>query len=170
MTRSTLDQVPAAAIVGEFTNRDDLIEHLRQRAEALGLSNVTLDALGQFPEGYAGKILAPTRMKTLTVGSLLKLTSALGVKGVLVIDDKQVRRMKPRWESESKDGSKVHSRRSPSLGKATLRRVLPAAAAEMGRRGGLAWAARTTPEQRRDMGRRGAAVRWGTAHADHHRS
>jgi hypothetical protein len=66
MTRSTLDQVPAAAIVGSFTDCDQLIEHLRQRAAELGLSNATLDELCGFGEAYAGKILAPTRMKQLT--------------------------------------------------------------------------------------------------------
>jgi hypothetical protein len=158
MTRSTLDQVPPAAVIGTFADCDDLIEQLRQRATELGLSNATLDELCNFGEGYAGKILAPTRMKQLTVCSMLKLTSALGVKGVLVIDEEQVRRMQGRWES--RDGSKVHARRQPSLGQTTLKRVLKPAAAELGRRGAAARLAATTQEQRRDIGRRGAQARW----------
>jgi hypothetical protein len=153
------DQIPAEAIVGEFSDCDALIERLRERAAELGLSNRTLDELGGFPDGYAGKLLCATRMKQLTVSSLLTLSSVLAVKAVLVADDEQRRRMEPRWET--RDGAKVHSRRQPRLGTTTLKRILPAAASEMGRRGGKARMAALTPEERRLMGRRGALKRWG---------
>jgi hypothetical protein len=90
---------------------------------------------------------------------MLKLTTALGVKGLLVIDDELVRRMRGRWET--RDAGKVHSRRLPSLGPTTMRRVFKAVASEMGRRGGKARMGALTLEQRREIGRRGAAIRWG---------
>jgi general stress protein YciG len=73
-------------------------------------------------------------------------------------------------ETASRDGSVVEKstarvRRMRSAthrsGQVTMRRVLKAVASEMGKRGGKARMATMTPEQRRDIGRRGAAARWG---------
>jgi hypothetical protein len=157
--KRSLDEVPPEAIVGEFADVDALIERLRERAVELGLTYRVIDELAGFGEAYTGKLLGAVRAKAMTVASLLTLASVLGIRGVLVVDEELTRQMRPRWES--RDGTKVHARRQPRLGTTTLKRILPAAASEMGRRGGKARMAALTPEERRLMGRRGALKRWG---------
>jgi hypothetical protein len=157
--KGPLDQIPPEAVLGTFADCDALIERLRERATELGLTYRVIDELAGFGEAYTGKLLGAVRAKAMTISSMLALAGALGVKAVLVADAEMTARMRPRWES--RDGAKVHSRRQPRLGTTTLKRILPAAASEMGRRGGKARMAALTPEERRLMGRRGAAVRWG---------
>jgi hypothetical protein len=141
-----------------FESGDTLVEQLRKRASYVGLSYGLLEELAGMAEGAVGKYLSPARTKQLTVASLMRIASTLGLKAHLIVDEDLVRRMKPRWEK--RDGKRVHGRRSPSLGPATLRRVLPAAAAEMGRRCAAARLKQTTAEERREIGRRGALIRW----------
>jgi hypothetical protein len=164
MTRP-LDTTPPGAVIGEFSECDQLIEHLRRRAEYIGLSYGVIDQLTEMGEGSTGRYLAPVRSRQLTMASMLRIAEVLGIKAVFVVDEQ----LTHKWQSEwaKRDGSKVHARRSPSLGPATLKRVLKPAAAELGRRGHLARMAATTPEQRRAIGRRGARARW--AHRTGHR-
>src|SRR5262249_35458256 len=92
------------------------------------------------------------------VASLMRIAEPLGLRGLLYVDPELVRRMKPLWTK--RDGKRVHTKRQLTLGKATIRRVLRTIASEMGKRGGLARMRKLTPEQRREIGRRGAAIRW----------
>jgi hypothetical protein len=138
---------------------DEAVEALRKRIEDVGVSYGALDEITQLGEGSSGKYLGAVRARNFTLGSLLRLCEALGLRVAFHVDEGLTRRMQRQWSK--RDGSKVHARRSPSLGPAVLRRVLPAAAAEMGRRGGQAWANATTHEERRAMGLRGAQARWG---------
>jgi hypothetical protein len=152
------DQIPPEAIVGEFSDCDALIEQLRQRAEALGLSFRVIDELAGLPENYTGKLLCVTRMKAMTVSSMLALTGALGIKAVLVVDEEMTRRMRPRWEP--KDATKARPRASKRLGKTSLARLVPRIAAEMGRRGG-ARRRELAPEVRSAFARAASRARWG---------
>jgi hypothetical protein len=91
------------------------------------------------------------------MASMLRITEVLGVKALLYVDPKLVAEVSPSWTK--RDEERVRARRSPSLGPATLRRVLPAAAAEMGKRGHLARMRTTTVERRRQIGLAGARAR-----------
>jgi hypothetical protein len=157
--KGPLDQIPPEAIVGEFADVDALIERLRERAGELGLTYRVIDELAGFGEAYTGKLLGAVRAKAMTISSMLALAGVLGVKAVLMVDAEMTARMRPRWES--RDGAKVHARRQPRLGTTTLKRILPAAASEMGRRGGKSRMSALTHEQRRELGQRGARTRWG---------
>jgi hypothetical protein len=156
---------PVANVVVEFRDSDELAEQLRRRAALIGVAYSLIDQLVGWGEGSCSKYFAPVRSKEFTVSSLARLAEVLGLRLALVVDEELTRRMRPSWEK--RDARKIHGWRSPSLGPLTLRRVLPSVAAEMGRRGGQAWAAKTSPEQRRLMGRRGAAARWGRRTSEH---
>jgi hypothetical protein len=69
-----------------------------------------------------------------------------------------VKEMQPSWQK--RDNGRAHARRRASLGPVTMRRVLPAAAAEMGRRGALARNRKLGPEVRRELARLAALARW----------
>jgi hypothetical protein len=154
-------------VVGEllacFQDADDLVEPLRKRAASVGLSYGLLDAITGLGEGSTGKYLAPARVRHLSISSLLKITEALGLRPLLVVDEALIRKMQRRWSK--RDASKAHARRPPSLGQAQLRRMLRPIAVELGRRGHAAFLRATTPERRKDIGRLGAAVRWGKTEA-----
>jgi hypothetical protein len=146
-----------------FQDADDLVEPLRKRAASVGLSYGLLDAITGLGEGSTGKYLAPARVRHLSISSLLKITEALGLRPLLVVDEALIRKMQRRWSK--RDASEAHARRPPSLGQAQLRRMLRPIAVELGRRGHAAFLRATTPERRKDIGRLGAAVRWGKTEA-----
>jgi hypothetical protein len=149
-------------VVGEllavFENGDDLVEQLRRRASYIGLSHQLIEELAEMAEGSAGKYLSALKVKSLTIASLAKIGRVLGVSAILYVDPALVREMQSSWSK--RDERRVHTKRQVSLGKAQLRRVLKPVASEMGRRGGVARMAKLTIEERRAIGRRGAAVRW----------
>jgi hypothetical protein len=154
-----LDQVPADAAIGDFTDADALVEVLRERIAALHVSYGVLDDLTELGEGGVAKYLAPLRVKQLTMVSLLKLTTALGLRGVLVIDPELARKMSRHWKT--RDETKAHAQRCAStLSTKTVRRVMPQVAAEMGRRGGCKTRDRKTPDERQVHARMAANARW----------
>jgi hypothetical protein len=149
-----------AAIGGDVVwDADTLIEALRRRMAGIGASYSCIEQLANMGEGSLRKYLSDARVRQLTVNSLLRLATVLGLRVELYADEKLTRRVQAMWSK--RDGSRVHARRLPSLGRATLKRILKPAAAELGRRGGRARMAAMTPEQRRLMGQLGAADRWG---------
>jgi hypothetical protein len=160
----TLDRIPPGAVIGEFSDCDGLIEQLRQRAAELGLSYRLIDELAGFGENYTGKILSDTRAKQLSVSSLLAIAGVLAIRGQFVVDPAQQRRMAPLYEK--RDAVKARARRRASLGPVTLKRVLPAAAAEMGRRGAASRNRKLGPETRRALARAAALARWGYVKLD----
>jgi hypothetical protein len=157
-TTSTIGAGTAGELVGEFSDYDGLIARLRERAAAVGLSYLLIDDLAGLSQGHTSALLGATRKRHFSINSLLSVARVLGIKSVMMVDEQLVREMLPRWEK--RDGSKVHARRQPSLGEATMRRVLKPAAAELGRRGAAARMKATTAEQRSNIGRLGAMIRW----------
>jgi hypothetical protein len=149
-------------VIGEllsvFQDGDDLVEQLRKRAAYIGASYGIIDDLTGIGEGSTGKYLAAARVRALTVSSLLKIATALGLTPMLVVDEALTRKMQRQWSK--RDAAKVHSRRLPPIGQAQLRRVIKPVAAEMGRRGGVARMSKLSHQQRREIGRRGAQMRW----------
>jgi hypothetical protein len=94
----------------------------------------------------------------LSIASLLKITNAMALKAVLVVDEDLLAQMRPQWEK--RDGSKAYARRRASLGVTTMKRVLSPVASEMGKRGHAAMMKRTTPELRRELAKAAAETRW----------
>jgi hypothetical protein len=145
------------AIVGSFTDYDGLIEAVRARIDAVGVSQQALEECAGLCEGALPKYLSDLRVKHLSISSLLQIAEAIGVRAILVEDPKLLRRMKPLWSK--RDARRIHARRR-ALGPITLKRILPAAAAEMGRRGAQARNAALGPETRRKLAQAAARARW----------
>jgi hypothetical protein len=124
----------------------------------VGVSYGLVEHLSGIGENSISKYLSSVRSRQFTVSSLLRITSVLGLRLALVIDEELTRQMSAEWGS--RDGRRVHTKRQVKLGTTTLRRMMKPIAAELGRRGGKSRMARLSAEQRRELGRRGAAMRW----------
>ena len=122
-----------------FADYDQLISAIRDRLDVLNISQRILEEIAEIPDGAARKYLSPTRVKRLTIESLLKITSAVGirVRPVLVADEKLLRKMKPLLRADAV-AYKAHPHRRAPIGPATLARMRPAVLSEMGRLGARA--------------------------------
>jgi hypothetical protein len=94
----------------------------------------------------------------MSIASLLAIAKVLGVKSIMITDERLMMQMLPLWEK--RDASKVHARRRASLSQVTLKRVMSPVAAELGRRGAAARNAKLGPEARRRLARAAARARW----------
>jgi hypothetical protein len=87
------------AIVGSFSDYDGLVEGLRERASAVGLSFAMIDDLAGLAEAGTAKYLG--------LQTFLSITEALAIRAIFVEDEKMLRRMKPMWGR--RDGKKAHA-------------------------------------------------------------
>jgi hypothetical protein len=112
-------------VVGElfavFCDGDTLVEQLRKRMAAIGISYGVVEELAEMSEGGLRKYLSPARVHQLTLPSMLRITEAIGLKALLVVDPKLVAKVSPSWSK--RDERRVRARR-PALGQAQLRRIL----------------------------------------------
>lgn len=124
-------------MIGEATNHDQLVDLLRARKEALGLSNAFLDDLIMLAGGHTDKLLGPARKRGLSPFTLDAMLSALALKLIVAQDDEQTARMRPRWDS--RDARQVRSSvRTAVVAPALVRRAKFAVMREAGRSGGQA--------------------------------
>jgi hypothetical protein len=72
-----------------ISNYRELIAVLRARAEALDVSNLTLDEISGLPSGYAGKVLSINGRRHLGPLSLPLLLDSLGLR-LAVLEDEQL--------------------------------------------------------------------------------
>jgi hypothetical protein len=63
---------------------DDVIESLRARKDAIGLSNETLEDICGLTTGHADKVLGPSRVRSPSLALLMALVGALGLAVQLV--------------------------------------------------------------------------------------
>jgi hypothetical protein len=152
-------------VVGELLARvevaDDAVAALRQRLADIDLAYSAAEDLAAPPmsEGHIGKLLAPAGVRSLTVAALLRVGEICGLRLLIIVDEKLTRKMQPLWTK--RDARMVHTKRlPPKIGAVQTRRFMPAIASAMGARGGKARQAALSPEQRRELGLRGAAARW----------
>jgi hypothetical protein len=136
---------------------DDVVAAIRERMASIGVSYALAEHLSGIAENSLSKYLSSVRSRELTIASLLRIASALGLRLALVVDEELTRQCQPAWEK--RDEKRIHARR-PALGQGTLKRVLKPAAAELGRRGHLARMRATSAEERRNIARIAAAARW----------
>jgi hypothetical protein len=157
---------------------DGLRVGLREYWEGIGSTHARLDEIAGVPAGYSGKVMGDAFPKQMGVESLLAILAAMGIKIELVIDYEQRALVSPYW-----DVGQVMKRRpfrKAKLGEATLARLVPRIAAEMGRKGGsrpmpseaLRYAIRAgskggkarkrkmTRLQRKEAARKAAVARW----------
>jgi hypothetical protein len=159
-----VDGVVLGKLVGRFDDYDALVERVRERAADIGLSYQMIDEISGLAEGHCGKVLADLRARQMGLNTFLAITQSLGIRAVFFADEKLTAQMAPLYEKRNQN--KAHARRRASLGPVTLKRVLPAVASEMGKRGAVARMNRTTPEMRTQLARAAARARWGYIRID----
>jgi hypothetical protein len=97
------------AVVSDYS---ELVAALRARAEALDVSNLTLDEVTGLPSGYSGKVLGRSQiLGRLSLGLLL---DALGLRLVVIEDPEVFARIAPRLERRRKNGA--HRQLGPAGG------------------------------------------------------
>jgi hypothetical protein len=141
------------------TDYDSLVAALRERAAAIGLSFAQIDELANLAESGTAKYLSDLRVKTLGLQTFFAITETLGIRAIFVEDERLLEQMRPHWRR--RDEGKAH-RASPlakRLGQATIARVLPVIARELGRRGGLRRRELPAAERVR-LARMAARARW----------
>jgi hypothetical protein len=67
-------------VIGEFSDYDQMITVLRQRAADLNLSGETIDEISGLPSRYAAKLLGPQKIRKLGAVSLGPFLGALAVR------------------------------------------------------------------------------------------
>jgi hypothetical protein len=92
-------------------------------------------------------LLGPSRKRGLSQMTLDGMLSALALKLVVVEDEAQAQRMRPRWERRDMRAVRPSAR----IAKVTLQRATPHVARELGRRGGKARWRGISSEVRREL-------------------
>ena len=80
------DASDAPRVIGEFSDYDQMINVLRQRAADLNLSGEQIDGVAGLPARYTQKLLGPNQVRRLGATSLGPFLGALAVRGLLVED------------------------------------------------------------------------------------
>jgi len=138
-------------VIGEFSDYDQMIGVLRQRAADLSLSGETIDAVSGLPSRYAQKLLGPNQVRRLGATSFGPFFGALAVRGLLVEDKAAIERLRrqitPRNESYVRGG-------------VTHLTLTARFMQKIGRLGAQARVDNSTKEQRREWARKAARARW----------
>ena len=107
------DASDAPRVLGEFSDYDQMITVLRQRAADLNLSGETIDAVSGLPSRYAAKLLGPQMIRRLGATSLGPFFGALAVRGVLLEDRAALARLRrqttPRMAQYARPGMRAGS-------------------------------------------------------------
>ena len=91
----------------EIRNYQELHLALRERAEQLGVSRLTIDDVSGLPSGYSAKLLAPVPIKRLGPLSFGLMLQALGLKLVVVEDREALARVKSRLTPRQRGMTRV---------------------------------------------------------------
>jgi hypothetical protein len=137
-------------ILGEFSDYDQLITALRQRAAELNLSGETIDEVSGLPSRYSAKLLGPQQIRRLGASSLGCFLGALAVRGMLVEDKAAAERLR----SRTRPRNQSYVRSAPSI-VLTVRFFQ-----KIGRLGAQARIDNSTKHQRQEWARRAALTRW----------
>jgi hypothetical protein len=119
-------------ILGEATSHNELIEALRARKEALGLSNAWIEHVIQLSDGHCDKILGPARERGLSQLTIDGLLAALAIKLIVVEDEAAAARMRPMWDGRDQRQVRAPARIAASL----IKRATPGVMRAAGRAGG----------------------------------
>lgn len=154
-----------------ITNYHELIEAMRCRKAALGLSDKALDEITGLADGHCGKVLGPARVRGLGAQGLDDYMVALAFDLVLVPSAEKLAAMKGRHERAGQRASS-HVRNNRRVAKSMISRVMTEmrrkgieynrANGSLGRinqAGGKARMAALTPEQRQELCDKAAQAR-----------
>ena len=141
----------APRVVGEFSNYEELINSLRNRASELNLSGEQIDRRAGVADRYTEKLLRQPPIRRLGAISLGPFLGALAVRGLLIED--RVALEKLRRQTTPRDLRFV--RAAPRTIIFTVRYFK-----KIGRLGAQARINNSTEEQRREWARAAANARW----------
>jgi hypothetical protein len=141
-------------VLGTFDSIESLHGILRARAEELGLSRETIDAISGLPAGYASKLFSPRPIKRLGSKSLPLISPTLAVKLIVAADEQATAALQARTGIRPRVANAV---RTDVIRIEFSRRHFR----KMGKRS----RANMTAEQASALGRRGARARWRKARA-----
>ncbi|MPZ39839.1 MAG: hypothetical protein GEU95_17620 [Rhizobiales bacterium] len=88
----------------------DLHQVMRARAEYLQISRTTIDTIAGVPDGYSGKLLAPSPLKCAGHKNLMPLLGALALKLVVVEDEEALAKIKRRLEPANHERQRFNNR------------------------------------------------------------
>jgi hypothetical protein len=92
---------------------DEILDAVKARKEALGLSDALVDEIAGYSAGRWNKSFGPSCEKPPSVSTLMIFADVLGLSIMLVEDPQKVRRMSSRWQRRAEgyvhDASKVAS-------------------------------------------------------------
>lgn len=91
--------------IATVSNYDELIAALRARADELGVTRETLDAVSGMQTGYCSKLLAPVPIRALGPTSLGPMLGALGLAILVVEDAEALGKISKRIERSTKKRS-----------------------------------------------------------------
>jgi len=147
--------------IGSAATPDELLDLVRRRQIELGLSNASLEDICLFAAGQIDKYLGPTRSPRWSpkLETLSTMLDALGLSVTLWIDATKVERFR---KARGRQGRRMANYARPENGrisKALMKRAGPSVAREMGRKGAEARWKKSTPKQRKMVGKYLAAAR-----------
>jgi hypothetical protein len=91
----------ALAVIADYAG---LVACLRARAEALAVSNVTLDEVAGLSAGYSGHLLSPNPSRRFGAATLGPALAALGLRLVVVEDPEGLARIRGRLVKRARKG------------------------------------------------------------------
>jgi hypothetical protein len=137
-------------IVGEFSSYEAMLAVIRQRVQELAINGERFDEYAGLPRGYLSKLIGARPVRRLGLVSLAPVMNALGLKGLLAIDEAATQRLRDRLPPRNSS----YVRAAPSI-VFTVRFFK-----RIGRLGAQARIDNSTRAQRREWARRAAIARW----------
>src|SRR5215469_7832857 len=138
-------------VIGEFSDYDQMIGALRQRAADLNLSGEIIDHVSGLPTRYAQKLLGPHQIRRLGVTSLGPFLGALAVRCLIVEDKAALERLRRQTTPRRNE----YVRADATHVTLTFRFMQ-----KIGRLGAQARVDNSTAEQRQAWARKAAIARW----------
>ena len=137
----------------EITSYEDLHRAMRQRANELGLSRESIDAIAGLQPGYASKLLSPRPIRKLGALSMPLILPALGIKLIAVVDEQKTAALQSRITTSTRRDSSV---RGGTVHYEFSRRHLK----KIQRKGGANSRAYMSEKRASEIGRLAARARW----------
>lgn len=164
-------------VLGEFNDYSGFQRLMRARAESLGISRATLDAIAGTHDGHAGKMLSDPPSKNMGIITFGWLVQGLAVKCIMVEDTEQRRKLANQLEQRDANNGSVlgiakHApveirisrremgKRGKMGGKVRAARLSESQRRKIARLAGKARAAKMTPRQRSESASKASRARW----------
>ncbi len=144
---------PALATVTDY---DALIDALRARQTALGITDATLEALTGLQSGYVGKIFGAHRSRALGRLSLGLILQGLAVKITVIEDPAGAAQMAERWEKRERPACMLTAAQHPPIEFKLTHRHMK----KIAKKGVKARMKKMTCAQRRRVAKQAAKARW----------